>query len=133
MKNANYDNRLSMVLDIAKRSGMVLTSIADKLGVRRSTISSWRRGVHTPPDADRVVKTILADAKFLEKIDLDSYDIRNLRPEFGITDECLAEELGITGEALSQQIDKGVHSWSRKKELQEAIRSIGKNIRRSAI
>jgi DNA-binding transcriptional regulator YiaG len=129
MKNANYDNKLIMVLDIAKRSGMVLSTIADKLGVGRSTVRSWKRGVHLPPNPDEVLRTMLADAKFLEKIDLDTYDIKKLRSEFGITDHYLAEELGITSEALSQQIDKGISNWNRKKELQEAIRSIGKNIR----
>lgn len=129
MKNVKYDSNLSMVLDIMKKNGIVLTSLARKLGVGRAAINNWKQGKRTPPNPDKIFKTIMSDALFLEKFDIDKHDIRKLRDELGITDSYLAEELEITSEALSQQIDKDIRNWSRKYELQEVIRTIGKNLR----
>ena len=129
MKNVKYVNNLPMVLDIMKKNGIVLTSLARKLRVGGGAISNWKLGKRTPPNPDKIFKTIMSDALFLEKFDIDKHDVRKLRDELGITDSYLAEELGITGEALSQQIDKGITNWSRKYELQEVIRTIGKNLR----
>jgi DNA-binding transcriptional regulator YiaG len=129
MKNVKYANNLPMVLDVVKKNGIVLANLARKLGVDGSTVLNWRSGRHAPNHPERVVRTIMSDALFLEKFDIEKHDIRKLRDELGITDSYLAEELGITGEALSQQIDKGITNWNRKHELQGVIRQIGKNLR----
>lgn len=129
MKSVKYANNLPMVLDVVKRNGIVLANLARKLGVGRSTIAGWKQGRSIPNNPDRVVKTIMSDALFLEKFDIEKHDIRKLRDELGITDSYLAEELDITSEALSQQIDKGITNWHRKYELQGIIRQIGKNLR----
>ena len=134
MKNPQYDNKLSMVLDIAKKSGMTLMSLSRELGVTRATVSRWHTGIHMPEDPDEVLSKVRLRAKFLSKIDLDAYDIRDLKNDFGITYSAIAEDLGITCEGLTQLIEDP-DKWNssvRKSQTQEYLRSIGRNLLRSS-
>jgi len=128
MKNTNYDNKLSMVLDIAKRSGIILASLGKELGVAGQTVGRWRNGRNLPESPEEVISTLQYRAKFLSKINLDIYDIKRLRKDFGITVSALAEELGISHQGLLQQIEEDWPIKQRKDQVQEIIRGIGRNI-----
>ena len=119
----------SMSLDIAKRSGMILSSIGKALGVDQTTISSWRTGRHSPKNETQVTSKIGTRAKFLSRIDLDTYDINDLKEDFGITFQSIADELNtITRWGLSEQAKLGFPNEKLKKEVQEVIRSVGRRI-----
>ena len=128
MKNANYDNKLSMILDIEKRSGVVMAHLGEELGVDSSTIINWKAGRHLPDDPEEVIATLRSRAKFLSKIDLNKYDIKNLKKDFGLTIAALADEMEISHQGLSQQIEQDWPVESRKQEAQEILRAIGQNI-----
>ncbi len=128
MKDADYDNKLVMLLDIAKKSGMILASLAKELGVNESTIINWRKGRRVPENPDAVIKKVLVRARFLSRINLDTYDVRNLKKDFGLTDSTLGEELGMTGQGYAYLTEHGSEGMGkRKKELQEILRGIGRN------
>jgi DNA-binding transcriptional regulator YiaG len=128
MKKSSYDKKLSMILDIAKKSGVILTNLGEELGVSDATVCRWRTGEHTPEDPEEVISTLKNRAKYLSHIDLDKYNIKNLRKDFGITITAIAEELGISQQGLSQQIAQDWPIRDRKKQVQEILRSIGRNL-----
>lgn len=132
MKKAKYDNKLSMILDITKRSGMLLTAIADDLGVSGDSVSSWKTGRHSPNNPDYVVRTVRSRAKLLSKIDLDNYDLTRLRQDYGITLKALASEMNVSREALYKMIRNNWPVEERKLQAQELLRSMGRNILKSA-
>jgi hypothetical protein len=128
MKDTEYDSKLVMLLDIAKKSGMIISSLAKELGVTGSTVRRWRTGRHLPEDPDAVIKKVLVRARFLSRINLDTYDVRNLKKDFGLTDTTLGEELGMTGQGYAYLTEHGSEGLGkRKKELQEILRGIGRN------
>ncbi len=127
MKNVNYDNKLSMILTLANKSGMILDSIGKEVGITGTTIGRWMNGVHQPSDSTMVLSVIRKRFKNLSKIDLNVYDLKKVKKDFGISYTSIAEEMGdITASGLQDQISKDTLTPERKARAQEILRSIGR-------
>lgn len=132
MENPKYDKILAMALDIAKHSGVTLTSLGEEIGIAANTVSQWRGSVHKPKNPEEVFNVLFSRARTLSRIDLDSYDINNLRKDFGITKTSLAEEMNVSRQYVRKIIALGLDVVpERKKEIQNILRSIGRNILKS--
>lgn len=132
MENSKYDNILAMALDIAKHSGVTFTSLGEELGSATGTVSRWRDSVQKPKHPKEVFNVLFSRAKTLSRIDLDTYDINHLKKDFGITKTALAEEMNVSREYVRKIIAHGLDSVpDRKKEIQNILRSIGRNLLKS--
>lgn len=127
MKNTNYDNKLSMILTLAKKSGMILDSIGKELGTTGATLGRWMNEVHYPKNPDQVIMVVKKRFTALSKIDLNKYDLKKVKKDFGITYTSIAEEMGdISPEGLNEQINQNTLTKERKTQAQEILRSIGR-------
>lgn len=131
MKSYNYDSKLSMILALANKSGMILNSIGRELGASSSSISEWMSGRHAPKSPDKVLNTVKKRATFLSHVDLEKHTLPYVHKISGVSYTSLAEEMGISPQALDQFMDsdwEGRAGQARKKEAQEVLRGIGRRI-----
>lgn len=131
MEKAKYANKLSMILALANKSGIVLNSLGREIGVSSGVISRWMSGFHSPRSPEKVYNSVKKRATFLSHVDLDKHTLQYVHKVSGVSYTSLAEEMGISPQALDQFMDsdwEGKAGQVRKKEAQEVLRGIGRRI-----
>ena len=132
-----YANKVSVVLGIAKSSGIKIGTLSRELGVTDATISGWWLGKYEPRPVveQKFFRTMESRALYLSKFVATNESVRALYKKFGITlaslvdsnDEVLSCR---SAEDLRQKIEKGIENFPEVKcAIQEHVRLIGRNLK----